>query len=377
MRRIPHAPRPGEQARHEALNFTWHHGYWQDGAHYAFTPHEIDRIEEATRHLITMSFQAVDHVLQHRQLHQYGIPEYLHGPIQRSWDADDPTLYGRFDLAYDGQHLKLLEYNAQTPTSLYEAAVVQWQWLQDTHPDQDQFNRIHEALIEQFRHFRTGRGLQALHFACADHSDEDAGTTRYLQDLASQAGLATDFLTMTQLGIRTEGTPALVDLHNRDIQALFWLYPYEFMWEERSAMTLPYLQHVTVLEPLWKMVLSNKQLLVTLWDLFPGHELLLPASNTPVNGACARKSRISREGQNVTLYGMSGEVLASTPGEYEDEQPVYQALAHLPAMPAEDGPWYPVLGTWVVGDDAPGMGIRESRSLITDNVSRFVPHVID
>jgi glutathionylspermidine synthase len=36
-------------------------------------------------------------------------------------------LYGRFDLAYRGDGPpKLLEYNADTPTALFEAAVVQW-----------------------------------------------------------------------------------------------------------------------------------------------------------------------------------------------------------------------------------------------------------
>ncbi|MBZ9715638.1 glutathionylspermidine synthase family protein [Deinococcus multiflagellatus] len=377
MRRVSHQPRPHAQASHQALNFTWHAGYWVEDAHYLFTTAEIDRIETATRTLIEMTFSAVDEVIRRLDFQRYGIPEYLHGPIMRSWEVDAPTLYGRFDYAYDGEQLKLLEYNAQTPTSLYEAAVVQWGWLNETYPGHDQFNRIHEALLEQFTYLREQRGLSAMHFACAPEAEEDVGTTRYLQDLAVQAGLHTTFLTLAELGLQ-DGT-TLVDLDDEIITALFWLHPYEFMWEEKSALLLPYLPpQTTVLEPLWKMILSNKQLLVTLWEMFPEHELLLPASNTPLSGPSARKSRVSREGQNVTLFDASGRVLASTDGEYPDDQPVYQGLATLPGMPTSDGQVrYPVLGAWVVGDAAPGIGIRESAGLITDNRSFFVPHRIE
>ena len=52
---------------------------------------------------------------------------------------------------------KLLEYNADTPTSMFEAAVFQWTWLEQAIERNiipkraDQFNSIHERLIEAWK----------------------------------------------------------------------------------------------------------------------------------------------------------------------------------------------------------------------------------
>ena len=37
----------------------------------------------------------------------------------------------------------------------------------------------------------------------------------------------------------------------------------------------------------------------------------------------------------------------------------------------------PVLGTWTVDMEPAGLGIREQQGLVTSNLSRFVPHVIE
>ncbi|MGO8484703.1 glutathionylspermidine synthase family protein, partial [Rhizobium leguminosarum] len=60
------------------------------------------------------------------------IAEDLRDVVQRSWQRRDRHLYGRFDLAYDGTGpVKLLEYNADTPTSVFETAYFQFKWLTD------------------------------------------------------------------------------------------------------------------------------------------------------------------------------------------------------------------------------------------------------
>jgi glutathionylspermidine synthase len=33
-----------------------------------------------------------------------------------------------------------------------------------------------------------------------------------------------------------------------------------------------------------------------------------------------------------------------------------------------------VVGSWIIGDEAAGIGIREDESPITKNTSRFLPH---
>lgn len=90
----------------------------------------------------------------------------------------------RFDLAYDGlQPTKLLEYNADTPTSLVEAAVAQWYWLEETHPDRDQFNSIHQRLIALWRELPPEFPKRHIDFCSADDL-EDWMTITYLLDTA-------------------------------------------------------------------------------------------------------------------------------------------------------------------------------------------------
>src|SRR5262249_16917645 len=152
-----------------------------------------------------------------------------------SWKRGDPSLYGRFDLSYSGEGpAKLLEYNADTPTSVFESAVFQWQWLEDakarliTPNDADQYNSLHEQLIAGWK--EVGKS-GAVHLAGDLTSAEDAGTLAYLEDTARQAGLATTVIAMENIGRTPKG--AFVDLSDREIALCFKLYPWEWMFREQ------------------------------------------------------------------------------------------------------------------------------------------------
>jgi len=81
-----------------------------------------------------------------------------------------------------------------------------------------------------------------------------------------------------------------------------------------------------------------------------------------------KKPLLGREGANITLKIADRET--STSGPYGEGRYVYQAVASIPEMKSR----YPVIGSWVIDGESAGMGIRESTNLITDNLSRFVPH---
>ena len=62
------------------------------------------------------------------------------------------------------------------------------------------------------------------------------------------------------------------------IRSIFKLYPWESMMEEEFAeQCLHTYKQMRWMEPIWKMLLSNKGILPVLWELYPGHELLLEA----------------------------------------------------------------------------------------------------
>lgn len=370
MKRCTSPPRPDWQRRVESHGLHFHSTpvpYWDETAHYQFEAAEIDRIERASNDLHAMCLEAVEHIIRENLFNRFRLPEEWITYVVESWENDTPTLYGRFDLAYDGSGPpKLLEYNADTPTALLEAAVIQWHWLEDTHRAADQFNSIHERLIEHWRELRQHiPGM--LHFAALADTLEDQITVTYLRDTAIQAGFETDSLTVEQIGWDYDKR-LFVDLRKRPISSLFKLYPWEWLMRDRFG---PFILNRTTawLEPAWKMLLSNKTILTILWELYPDHPNLLRAEMTPFSDSFVRKPCLGREGANVQIVFDRREI-AQTEGVYGGPY-VYQEIFPLPRF---DGN-FPVLGSWIVGDTACGMGIRESSELVTRNTSRFVPHL--
>jgi glutathionylspermidine synthase len=369
-------PRAGWQARVEQSGFSYHtpNGvmYWDESASYVFSNEQIAVLEKASNQLHRMCLKAVDHVIRENLFDSFFIPAAYIPLIKASWQRETPSIYGRFDLSWNGdlsQPPKLFEYNADTPTSLLEASVIQWFWLQDTYPEADQFNSIHDKLIAWWKHIRSWMKEERLHFSCLDEFPEDYMNMSYLQDCAMQAGLKTAFVPVTEIGWNGK---AFTDREEQAIDTLFKLYPWEWIMHEEFGAYLPKANTIWI-EPPWKMILSNKQILPLLWKLFPDHPLLLECYFGDAGGMLhyIRKPVLAREGANVQLVE-DGKVILETPGEYGEEGYVYQQLHTLPNF---DGN-YPVIGSWIIGGKSAGIGIRESKGPVTDNFSRFVPHRI-
>lgn len=384
MQRVALAERPNWRDRAAELGFTFHspngEPYWDETAYYAFTLEEIDnRIEDPSAELDQMARQLVDRVVRSEELlTRLCIPEAAWDAVRTSWHRGAPSLYGRFDLSYDGTGpAKLLEYNADTPTSLYEAAAFQWFWLEDQIAagmlprGADQYNSIHEKLVARFAEL-SGQGT--LHLACVDDSIEDRGTIAYIDECARQGGFDTTFIAMSDIGLGPDGQ--FYDLDRQPIHRLFKLYPWEWMFGEPFADAL-LRSNTGMLEPPWKAVLSNKGILPLLWEMWPGHPNLLPSyfEDDPkaqdIDGGYALKPLFSREGANIELV-RGGRVIEREAGPYGREGRIVQALAPLPCR---DGN-HAVLGSWVIAGKAAGLGIREDKSAITKNTSRFLPHAI-
>src|SRR5471030_307230 len=191
MRRIPCPERDDWRATADGAGFDFHtidgERYWDERAYYAFTLDEIERgIEEPTGEIDAMCLELVARAIDDEFcLRRLQIPETVWPLISESWRRDEGSLYGRLDLSFDGRGpAKLLEYNADTPTSIFEAAVFQWTWLEQAIerriiPEHaDQFNSIHESLIDAWNKAGAGRHL---HLAGAIANAEDAGTLAYLE----------------------------------------------------------------------------------------------------------------------------------------------------------------------------------------------------
>src|SRR3984893_4679067 len=385
MRRIACLERDDWRTTAEACGFDFHtidgERYWDERAYYAFTLDEIERqIEAPSGDIDAMCLELVGRAVDdEHDLRRLKIPEAFWPLISESWHRDEASLYGRIDLSFDGHGpAKLLEYNADTPTSIFEAAVFQWTWLEQAIERHiiparaDQFNSIHERLIEAWKKLGEGRHL---HLTGTTANAEDAGTLAYLEDTARQAGLATTLIDIEDIGLRDDDG-SFVDLDNRAIELAFKLYPWEWMFHDAFGARLADAP-TRWIEPPWKAILSNKGILPLLWEMFPGHPNLLPAyfeddpNAAGLGGSFVRKPLYSREGANVALVS-GGVTVVEQEGPYGAEGFIRQALAPLPNFSNS----YPVVGSWLVDHTPCGLSIREDENPITGNTSRFLPHAI-
>ena len=380
------AVRPRENWRRVAAEhgFTFHtpdgERYWDESHAYRFTLREIeDDLEDPVEELEQMCFEVVERAVASEELlRRLAIPEMFWGYVAESWRNRERNLYGRMDFCYDGQGpAKLYEYNADTPTALYESAIFQWVWLEQAMEQglipegADQFNSLHERLIDAFGRF----GVEGpLHLACARDTDEDLGTIEYLEDCARQAGLATQRMFMEDIGLADDGS--FTDLDDAPVRWLFKLYPWEWLMEEEFGSRIPR-SGTRFIEPGWKAVLSNKGLLALLWEMFEGHPNLLPTyfEDDPgvaaLGGHYVRKPLLSREGANI-VFVANGRTVMGPEGPYGAEGFVRQAYAPLPSFDGRR----PMCGVWLVASEAAGMCIREDEGAITTDDACFIPHFI-
>lgn len=401
--------------------------YWREGPFYDFTTEEILQLERDTATLFSMCVDAGDYIVERPDLMaRMGIPRYAHEQVRSTWYDDPPgqSVYGRFDVRYGGNSLldprsdldaadptmarpKLLEFNADTPTALLEAAIVQWRWFEDTKQGSDQWNSIHERLVEAWR-----RNLSVVegklghkpvvYFTCsmAEFSGEDVMTTQYLRDTCAAAGYETRTVLIEDIFWATHDGRFYENAAEgaAHLDVVFKLYPWEHLvhdkFGKRAFIDMQYIGQrsrdgrrytggTVWFEAPYKMIWSNKGLLPVLWKMFGNDpersDLLLPAyfegEQPSWLSSYVRKPLLGREGANVRIVE-TGSVIAESGGIYGEEGYVVQEFAALPNFPGLDDDNHPVLGLWVVDGEPAGLGVRESRGLITDNLSHFAPHVI-
>lgn len=410
MRRVEVSPRPDWREKVLQLGFDWHSSptevdpsgvYWDESAYWHLTAGEVEVLEAATDELHTMCMAAADHAIGGNLLSHFGFDQKAIVLINESWAqrAATPTIYGRFDLAYCGDDAgdatpKMLEYNADTPTGIYEAAVVQWAWLQECFPKSDQFNSIHEALVAAWAKNANAlsRSAAGLHFTSLAPHAEDEGTLRYLLDTALEAGLRAKIVSAKDIGWSVQSdrpeVGEFVDLEDMPIRSLFKLVPWDWLLADEFGARLAeqvLRKELTVVEPAWKMVLSNKAILAVLWELYPNHPLLLPAyldrRAFPPGSTVVAKPLLGREGANISIAklgengALTGAPLVSTDGNYGAEGYLYQLLTTLVEATTSDGQRHrAVIGSWHIDGACRGIGIREEAGLVTTNRSRFIPH---
>lgn len=377
----------------ESIGFVWHTD--SDNSSYVsdeivvISEEEANAYYEATNELYDMFAQTGQYVIDNDLFHELNIPFNLVEVIKESWENEVHWhLYSRFDLAggIDGQPIKLIEFNADTPTSLFETAIIQWAMLKKNGLDEaSQFNSLYESLkdnfkriitldtdIEKFEEYYSTLGWKIL-FSSISTSAEDINTTKLLQHIASEAGFNTDFEFIENVQFNDEG------IYKNDEAFEFWfkLIPWENIGIEESELALLLTQIIKdkkaiIFNPAYTLMFQSKGFMKILWDLYPNHPLLLETSFEPLVGKKQVEKRcFGREGANTKIINIDGSIELETSGEYEGHKAIYQEFVEFPKD--EKGNLYQA-GVFYAYE-ACGLGFRRGGKIL-NNMSKFVGHMI-
>ncbi|KLE10615.1 glutathionylspermidine synthase [Aliarcobacter butzleri L354] len=377
----------------ESIGFIWHTD--KDNSSYisneivVISEDEANAFYEATNELYDMFVEAGQYVIDNDLFHELNIPFNLVEIIKESWENEVHWhLYSRFDLAggIDGHPIKLIEFNADTPTSLFETAIIQWAILKANGLDEaSQFNNLYEALkdnfkriitlnsdIEKFEEYYSNLGWKIL-FSSISSSIEDINTTKLLQHIASEAGFNTDFEYIENVQFSDDG------IFKDDELFEFWfkLIPWEDIAIQESELALILTEIIKekkaiIFNPAYTLMFQSKAFMKVLWDLYPNHHLLLETSFEPLKGKKqVEKRAFGREGANTKIINADGSIDTQTSGDYEGHKAIYQEYVEFPKDEKDDCYQAGVFYAY----EACGLGFRKGGKIL-NNMSKFVGHII-
>lgn len=373
----------------EELGLEWHTDL--DNSDYItnevveITQAEADAFYNAGNELYEMFIEAGEYVIKNNLFFDLDIPPTLIDTIKQSWDNEVHWhIYGRFDFAggLDGKPIKLLEFNADTPTLLYESALIQWALLKHNSLDEEmQFNNIFNAISDNFKRmitlgddvsrFDTMYEGWGVLFSSIRGNIEEERTTKFLMECAKEAGFVSEFCYIDEINFNEDEG---VSFNGSKYEFLFKLLPWEIISidEPELALIINNMmknKNTIFLNPAYTLLFQSKRMLKILWDLFPNHPLLLETSFAPLSKKQIKKVSFGREGANIEILDSSG-ILEQRGGEYDNYKSIYQEFYELNSY---NGLYYQPNVFFAY--ESCGLGFRRGGDIL-DNYAKFVSHII-
>jgi len=384
---------PLSTSKLEEIGFSWHTD--SDGSKYVsdelvvLTKEEADNYYKAVNELYDMYVEAAEYVIKNDLFFELGIPFNLVELIKRSWEEDVFWhIYGRFDLAggIDNKPIKLIEFNADTPTALFESAILQWAMLKENNLDESlQFNNIYEAIVNNFKRLATlyedvsrfdeaYEGWKIL-FSSIEGNDEEEATTRLLQQMATDAGFSTQFEFIHNVKFDDFG---IYDKNDNKFEYWFKLFAWEDIAIEEGELAtiltnIVKNKEAILLNPPYTLLFQSKGMLKILYDLFPDSPYLLKTSFEPLEDVkYVKKPAFGREGGNVEIYDKNHNLIKKEDGAYSNFKPIYQEFVEFAKDSKGDNYQAGVFFAY----EGCGVGFRKGKEIL-NNLSKFVGHIIE
>jgi len=344
----------------------------------------------ASNELHRMFLEATNRVIHDDELlTRFGIPNEFWNRIRHSWINDQNlAIAGQLDLAFDGNHLKALEYNADTASTLFECACLQKKWAEAIElPSTFTTARwLHDRLIGNWKKLNI---TTKVHLFIQNNEDEML-TALYMQNIMKEANIISKIcLDIKQFFWKDD---IIIDSDGETVQFIWKLWTWDTILQDyidttKNDNSTKHLNgthprisdiflndQIKVIEPLWKVITSNKGLLTILSQMYPNHTNLLNSqwnlTDQFKQTSFVKKPIVGQGGQNVTLYNPQDDsVIDETMGNFGNRHSIYQDFVSLKN---NDG-YYSIINSWIIRGYYAGFCVREDQSLIINNNSQIIP----
>lgn len=375
---------------------------------------EAENYYKAAQECFKMLDEAADYAIKNKRLGELGIPEYAWSIIEQTFSdaSNHPHMVGRFDFAggLDGLPIKLMEFNGDTPFSIFEVSSIQYAVAKyhNLDPDKYQYNTLFESLIEYFVYlFKTYNESIGKLFhnpnhgirVCFTNSEdrEDDLNTQILYEAANEAiemlksdqyyPIDNKYYHWTDIGV--DKYLGLVNVKEDNLGKWFAdtsfnivvkMVPWDLLFLEDEKMckdiinAMEEYEHLRVINPPYAAVYQSKGLLKIANELFPDSPYLLGYSDVkpPEGIVYIAKPIYGREGCNIDIVNEDGNTISSD-GYYKDQPKMYQEKAELNFY---EGKYYQA-GVFVSMEYPCGLGFRRSESPIISTYSELCGHIVE
>lgn len=356
-----------------------------------------NKLMQATNEVHLMYLHATEKVLKDDNLLKlFNIPEILWPRLRLSWQhRRHDMVTGRVDFCMDERGLKVYEYNADSASCHTEAAVIIDKWAKAGKLNQgwDPCERLIERLTDTWKHTSAKPFIHIMQ----DADSEEDYHALFMANVITQAGFDCKIIHGLDELVWDE-TGQVVDGEGRVLQCVWKTWAWETALEQirqESESEFEYSappirtghpQHndvrlidvllkpeISVFEPLWTVIPSNKAILPILWSLFPHHPYLLN-TDFVINDELrqtgyAVKPIAGRCGNNIGLVDHNDDVLDETCGQFATQENIYQQLWCLPKIAGR----YIQVCTFTVGGHYGGACLRSEPTLVIKKESIIEP----
>jgi Glutathionylspermidine synthase len=386
--------------------FNWD---WMEGAEYGLADIHLinsqfrNELAYATAELAKIYAKMTELIQKGSEelLLELGIPEQAIPAMRVVIMPRIATLVGRFDFAHTPEGLKMLEFNADTPTSIVEAFFVNQKACEFFHVQnpnaymEKDIKQAFTAMVNEYK--RRGYKTDRIVFSSLGWHDEDKGTTIFLMN---HSGLQASYIPLEDLRVYEDRLCALAGGNLEPIDVLYRLHAIEKLAIENDEDGYPTGPHVldliareklAIINPPSAFIAQTKALQVLIWNLHQEglffnefehtiiDKYMLPTymENNFLGAPYVTKPIFGREGGAVTLYDNAGEIIDKDKDiDYWDQPMIYQRYADLEKITVNtiDGLYrgHILWGSFLIGGKPSAICARIGGK-ITDNLSCFLP----